>query len=434
MSNAATVSRDANLPQRIAGELPSVAGTLKYSAEILLLPNDPTAAQLLEAEEFETTTWKVIDREGCSGIPTSGFDMVTDSEHNYLRKEFHIADGGDWLLDICYFAHLDTGMMEVYVDGTLIGTVDTYYPTLAKKDYSVTLSLTEGWHDIRLVGRQSERETPEGGRCNWVEVDRIALLNQDALPRLVSESRELWVRIAQTCAVQQLTIEAEDCASEGWVLIDREGCGVPTSGYDMAVPDVTQAEDNYLRKSFLIGRAGNWTLDVSYFAHVDTGKIDIYVDDALVGSVDTFCSWMPKRTYSFDLYLDVGLHQVKVVGRPSDRDITVGSLGNWVEIDRMVLSYQDEVPPEPPTQDAARISNFRLSPRGLSLDIEAAEDGILSIAYYANPWWRVYVDGKETEVITINGLFPGCYVEGGQHHVEFVFSYPTLANLFGLLK
>jgi hypothetical protein len=244
-------------------------------------------------------------------------------------------------------------------------------------------------------------------------------------------------------------LEAEDCETKGWVTMDREGTwGVPTSGVDMAVTDVGQVEENYLKKSFFIAKEGTWILDVSYLTFVDTGRLEVSVDGRVIRTVDTYGGLLAMRTCSAELFLSQGVHEVMLVGRQSNRYITTGSNGNWVEVDSMVLLNKEALPQIVAQSEALwdkiakastsdntpnEISNFRLSPRGISLDIDAANDGILSVAYYANPWWRVYVDGKEVEVLKVNGLFPGCYIGEGQHHVEFIYNYPSPANLFSAM-
>jgi len=201
----------------------------------------------------------------------------------------------------------------------------------------------------------------------------------------------------------------------------------------MAVPDVTLAEDNYLKKAFLIGSGGAWTLDVSYLEYVDTGILDIYVDDVLIDSVDTYGPKLAMNAVAVDLSLNPGLHEVKLAGRSSEREIVSGSMGHWVEVDGVVLRANGATAGTPPPSSVTRISDLALSPRGASLDIDAGSEGIVWIAYYANPWWKTYVDGQEAEVLTINGVFPGCRVPGGRHRVEFIYNYPSPMNLFSLV-
>lgn len=436
-----SVSGDDGLLTRTSPDGESVAGLIDYEGEVLLVPDDPAAVRLLEAEDCETSTWAAVDRESLSGIRTSGFDMaigdVTQAQDNCITGTFSIGSAADWLLSISYFASLDTGLVDVYIDGAFLATIDTYSLATTIKTYSAEVSLSRGQHQIRLAGRPSDREIDQGAGGKWAEVDRITLLNREELPRLVSQSRDIWNRIAEARVTESVlgrTIEAEDCQTNGWVTVDRESCcGVPTSGYGMVIPDVTQAEENYLGQSFMVTTAGNWTLDIIYLSHVDTGMMEVYLDDVLIDTVDTFSWQSPRGTYSTSFYLTAGLHRIKIVGRRSNRNITVGMMGNWVEIDYMVLQSQDQAPETPRTQETAQVSGFTLSPKGVSLDIETARDGIVSIAYSSNPWWRVYVDGAKSKLLTVDGLFPGCYVESGQHHVEFVCRYPSLANLFSLL-
>jgi hypothetical protein len=77
----------------------------------------------------------------------------------------------------------------------------------------------------------------------------------------------------------------------------------------------------------------------------------------------------------------------------------------------------------------AEIGEPALTAKGLSFDVDVGENGILSLTYYYNPWWKVYVDGRESTVLRVNGLFAGTYVSEGQHHIEFLYDYPSPCNL-----
>jgi uncharacterized membrane protein YfhO len=65
--------------------------------------------------------------------------------------------------------------------------------------------------------------------------------------------------------------------------------------------------------------------------------------------------------------------------------------------------------------------------------VNANEGGILSLTYYYNPWWKAYVDGKESPVLRINGVFAGTCVTEGSHRVEFIYDYPSLPNVISRL-
>ena len=423
-----------------SGSLGQVPGLFRHEDELLLLQNDPAAVYLVEAEDCEASGWGRVDRQGGWGLADSGLHLAAgleDAADNFVRDSFTVASAGEWTLSVSYLGWFDTGLIDIYLDDELAGTIDTYSQYMDMSTYAFPLYLDEGRHELRLSGRSAERGTVDGSQGKWVEVDKMVLINDRELPRLVAQSRELWTRFAATflgSAVQSQVIEAEDCDTGGWATVDREGCcGVPTSGLDMAVPDVTQTPDNYLCTSFLVGTEGEWTLDISYMGHVDTGNLEVYVDDTLVTTFDTFTAGMPRGTWSVNLWLSTGLHRLKLVGRPSNWNITVGSMGNWVEVDYVTVRRQGPAAGPPPAQGTTAISAFTLSPRGVSLDVSAADDGILWIAYYANPWWRIYVDGEEAEVLTVNGVFPGCCVSRGDHHVKFIYNYPSPANLFSLV-
>ncbi len=418
---------------------PAFAGAFDYQGEVLLLPRDPAASLVLEAEDCVSDGWSVLDRENGFQLPGSGLHMaigdVTQAGDQQLSENFTISTGGEWTLNVCYMGWFDTGDIEVRVDGGLVATIDTYSERMAMKSQAVPLSLGSGTHELALVGRHHDREVPGASNGNWVEVDKIVLLNEAALPHLVSQSRDLWRRISMVCigaGAPLQSVEAEDCDAEGWSEVDREGTfGVPTSGFAMAVPDVTLAEDNQLTWAFLTGLDGYWTLEVSYLASDDTGTIEVYVDGALVDTVDTFGTELGMKTHTVDLFFQAGLHQVKLAGRSSPRDITWGARGRWVEVDGLLLRAHGETAGK--AREATRFSSFQLSPGGVSLDIDAAEDGIVWIAYYANPWWKVYVDGREVEVLRVDGAFPGCSIPPGPHQVMFVCNYPSPANLFSLV-
>ena len=88
---------------------------------------------------------------------------------------------------------------------------------------------------------------------------------------------------------------------------------------------------------------------------------------------------------------------------------------------------------ETPSYDRVQIGAISLTAKGLSFDVHAKENGILSLTYYYNPWWKAYVDGRESPVLRVNGILAGTYVSEGQHHIEFVYDYPSLPNVISRL-
>ncbi len=86
-----------------------------------------------------------------------------------------------------------------------------------------------------------------------------------------------------------------------------------------------------------------------------------------------------------------------------------------------------------PPYDSVQMGGTSLTAKGLSFDTSEDDDGIFSLTYYYNPWWKAYVDGKESPILRVNGIFAGAYVSEGQHHVGFIYDYPSVPNVISRL-
>ena len=54
------------------------------------------------------------------------------------------------------------------------------------------------------------------------------------------------------------------------------------------------------------------------------------------------------------------------------------------------------------------------------MDLNTDSGGMVVITDYYDPEWKVYVNGKESEVVKTNYLFMGVPIpEAGEYHVEF---------------
>ncbi|MDM7999096.1 MAG: hypothetical protein QUS33_03610 [Dehalococcoidia bacterium] len=249
-----------------------------------------------------------------------------------------------------------------------------------------------------------------------------------------------------TDSVAAVLPESRDCDAKGWMQVKREGSpGFPDSGLNMAISDVMAVEDNYLDAPFTIEQEGMWSLNVAYYSDSGTGCLDLALDGASIATIDTNSPEPSMREYSIDPFLDAGPHVLRLMGRESHPVSSPHTPGDRVEVGRVSLLNLEQLPRLLSESQAlwerigsviaddtlpGRISDFRLSPTGVSLDIHAAQPGIVSIAYYYNPWWKVYVDGREVSLLKVNGAFPGCYMASGQHHIAFVCKYPSLASIF----
>lgn len=59
------------------------------------------------------------------------------------------------------------------------------------------------------------------------------------------------------------------------------------------------------------------------------------------------------------------------------------------------------------------------------------EKGILALSIPYNDGWRCFVDGKETDILKVNGIFSGIELVPGEHNIEFEFQVPLFRE--GLL-
>jgi hypothetical protein len=164
------------------------------------------------------------------------------------------------------------------------------------------------------------------------------------------------------------------------------------------------------------------------FHPIDTSLI-VPSDDPLV-SVQLF------QTYSTLPYLvsassSASAFVNKVVAVSGNIQDVVGQSIRLVSLDDLPALLVQET--ETPSYDSVQIGKMTLTAKGLSFDVDANENGILSLTYYYNPWWKVYIDGKESPILRVNGIFPGTYVSEGQHQVEFIYDYPSVPNLISRL-
>ena len=65
-------------------------------------------------------------------------------------------------------------------------------------------------------------------------------------------------------------------------------------------------------------------------------------------------------------------------------------------------------------------------PSKITLDVDAAGDGILVLSEVYYPGWRARVDGRETRVHRVDHALRGVRLERGSHRVEFVYDPVSL--------
>ena len=155
--------------------------------------------------------------------------------------------------------------------------------------------------------------------------------------------------------------------------------------------------------------------------HPIDSSVFVPSDDPLISTFMFQAYLQLKFDFSAGAFLDRVVAISTDVGSITDPSLTFAtSLSIAYELYR-----KGSVTPE----TDAEIGEAALTAKGLSFDVDVSENGILSLTYYYNPWWKVYVDGQESTVLRVNGILAGTYVSEGQHHIEFVYDYPSPANL-----
>ena len=72
------------------------------------------------------------------------------------------------------------------------------------------------------------------------------------------------------------------------------------------------------------------------------------------------------------------------------------------------------------TGQQVSIQNYSFNNDCVNMDLNTDAGGMVVITDYYDPEWKVYVNGKESEVVKTNYLFMGVPIpEAGEYHVEF---------------
>ncbi|MDD4952346.1 MAG: hypothetical protein PHV85_07350, partial [Desulfovibrionaceae bacterium] len=83
------------------------------------------------------------------------------------------------------------------------------------------------------------------------------------------------------------------------------------------------------------------------------------------------------------------------------------------------LGRDDPVAPLDKTRPAAALARFEYG--RLDFECQGDRDGVLVVADAWHPFWKAYVDGRETEVLKADEVFKAVAVPAGRHAVEMIF-------------
>lgn len=75
--------------------------------------------------------------------------------------------------------------------------------------------------------------------------------------------------------------------------------------------------------------------------------------------------------------------------------------------------------------DAVAVPIKSYAPKDIVLDAQATAPSVMLLTDKYDPNWRVYVDGKPTELFRANFIMRGVFLTPGEHTVEFKFRLPN---------
>ncbi len=102
------------------------------------------------------------------------------------------------------------------------------------------------------------------------------------------------------------------------------------------------------------------------------------------------------------------------------RSMTEGKAGEEPAI--FVEENSQALEPGPEAPASVRILSYR---RGdIETEVRTPDRGVLVYTDIAAPGWKALVDGKETPIVKVNGLFKGVFLASGTHSVRFEYHIP----------
>lgn len=75
---------------------------------------------------------------------------------------------------------------------------------------------------------------------------------------------------------------------------------------------------------------------------------------------------------------------------------------------------------------ASAVSNFQMTSYGFSAQSDYTSDKLVYFSVPHDRGWKAYINGEETEILTLNGGMMGIIVPSGQSEIEFRFTTPGL--------
>ena len=192
----------------------------------------------------------------------------------------------------------ENGLMDVFIDGMFIATVDLYSPELLSQQITFTQNdLSEGWHTIKIVCTGNKNPLSKN---KWITLDAFEVIESDN-DRI--DERDSAV-----------------CYSDGW----SEQKNIEDSY--MKTQKRTEKKDKYAQFSF----KGTGITVIGEYSP-ENGLMDVYIDGGFITTVDLYSPVLMRQQVAFTKNdLSDGWHTIKVVCTGDKNPL---SKGKWITLD-----------------------------------------------------------------------------------------------------
>jgi len=231
----------------------------------------------------------------------SSFSGGTAKSSNVTNSSSEFTFTGTGIKWVSYLSS-NRGKANVYIDGILISTVDTYSALVqAQKVAFEKLDLSSGSHKIKIVVAGTRNSSSTG---NYITVDAF-----DVVPLSATQIfEETNSNIVYT--------------------------GTWASGSLSSFSGGTGTSSNVTNSSSAFTFTGTGIKWVSYLSS-NRGKANVYIDDILISTVDTYSALAQSQKVAFEkLDLSSGSHKIKIVVAGTKNS---ASTGNYITVDSFTV-------------------------------------------------------------------------------------------------
>ena len=335
-------------------------------------------------------------------------DYTTSAYNSLINKRLH-----SWLIRKCDIHS------PVVAPSSYLGFDDRYYlETLWGVKYKINSTYNGGYYDEKSLsnGRQVLENTIDTGIDNWYDT-------------CISEEETTDLDNAEyDTAIYQTAILGEDIRQ---TIPLRTS--VPKNITDYVYFEIENAGLEGCRmdgKSIIVDKSAKITFDIPADFYNNSGELLASVTiKELNGKQFTYSingktalrtaeNW--KWTYHLDEFSTV---------LTEDRDKLILELSEgiyYIDNVRVGFTSFSYIPQWAEQRNRYNLESITIDGSRINGKISNKESGILALSIPFSKGWHCNVDGTETQLFNMNGIFTGIYLEPGDHTVDLYFFPPYL--------